>query len=166
MAKCNCAGSTCGCLVIGGTAVTVTGTGTAANPFVVTADLSRAQIANSIAVASSSTIELGKKGSGSAGDPVVLTAALTLRSPNNTRWTLAVADDGTVTAIAAGASPVGATTGGSTVVANEILYWDPTTSTWPARSTAAEVVWISLGSTNVPVPAGFHKNDTWLCEAT
>lgn len=167
MAKCNCAGASCGCSVIAGAGVSISGTGTSSDPFVVTADLSQVSVANAIAVASSTTIELGKKGSGTTADPVVLQAALTIRSPNSTRWTLAVSDAGAVTAVPAPAAPSGASTGGTTIVANEILYWDPVAHAWPARpSSIADVIWVSLGSNNVPVPSGYKHNDTWLCEAT
>jgi hypothetical protein len=167
MAKCNSAGASCGCSVVAGDGIKITGTGTASDPFVVTASLSQVSIADNIAVANSTTIELGKKGTGAVGDPVVLSAALTIRSPNGTRWSLAVSDAGVLTTIAAPAAPQGApNNGGITVVANDVLYWDPTTSTWDTRTSSAHAIYSSLGSTNVPVPPGFKKGDTWLCEAT
>lgn len=166
MAKnCNCAGSSCGCSVTGGDGIKVTGSGTAADPFVVAADITALPIANSIAVTSSTSIEFGKKGTGAAGDPVVIGGQVVVRSPNGTRWAPAVSDAGVGSWVLAGPAPQGSSsTGGITIIENEILYYDGTS--WESRSSAAHVIWCSLGYTGVPVPAGFKKGDTWLCEAT
>lgn len=167
MARCNCSGSSCGCLIVAGDGATVTGTGTANDPFVVTADLAQVPVGSAIAVSNSTTIEFGKKGTGTTGDPVVITAGLALRSPNNTRWSIAVGNDGTLSAVPAGPSPTGSlgSGGGVTVIENDLLYYDGTN--WePRSSSAAKVIWSSLGYTGVPIPTGFKKGDTWLCEAT
>lgn len=171
MAVCkNCPGTSCGCLVVGGTGATVTGTGTAADPFRIAVDPSALQIATSIAVSTSATVELSKTGTGAVGDPLVLIGDVILRSPNNSRWTLAVSDSGTLSAKAAGAprsgtgSASGDGSGGNVLAGSDVLYFDGTS--WPARTTAVHVIWMSLGFTGVPVPNGFFKGDTWVCEAT
>lgn len=106
MAKnCACSGASCACSITQGTGVSVTGTGTAADPFVISASISTLQIAAGIAVSDSTTIEFGKHGTGTISDPVIITGQVVIRSPNNTRWTLTVADDGTIGAVAAGAHP-------------------------------------------------------------
>lgn len=166
MPKCNCAGSSCGCSVTAGDGVRISGTGTAADPFIVSADISALPIADSIAVSSSTSLELGKRGSGAFGDPVVITGQVVVRSPNGTRWAPSVSDSGVATWIPAGAIPAGSTGNtGTTVVANDILYWNGTT--WDTRSTyLAHAVFVSLGYNSVPLPPTFKAGDTWLCEAT
>lgn len=101
MAKnCGCSGQTCGCLVVGGAGVAVTGVGTKAAPFTVSIDLTSLEIADRIAVNDSTTIELSMSGDGSAGNPVLLTADLVLHSPNGNRWTIAVSNAGVLSAVA------------------------------------------------------------------
>lgn len=167
MPKCNCAGSSCGCSVTSGAGINVSGTGTAADPFIVTADITSLPIADSIAVSNSTSIEFGKKGTGAIGDPVIVTGQVVVRSPNGTRWAPVIDNAGNATWVAAGPAPTGAANsgGGTTIVVNDILYWDG--SVWDSRaSTAAHAIYSSLGYTSVPLPPGFKKGDTWLCEAT
>ena len=76
MRNCNCSGGTCGCKVNGGVGVTVTGTGTAADPYVinnVAADLNA-----SFAVSDTLTLDLTKSGSGTNLDPVVISGQVKL----------------------------------------------------------------------------------------
>lgn len=101
MPKCSCSGQTCGCAITGGAGVGVTGTGTAADPFILSVDPSTLGIGGAIAVSNSSTIEFLKTGSGAAGDPVVITGGVFVRSPNNTRYTIAVSNTGVLSAVAA-----------------------------------------------------------------
>lgn len=68
--NCNCAGSTCGCLVTGGTGIQVTGTGTAADPFVIKNIAS--DLASSFKVSDTTTIDLALQGSGTNLDPFIL----------------------------------------------------------------------------------------------
>lgn len=178
MAKCgNCAGGTCGCLITSdaGSGIIVSGTGTSSDPFKLKVDSSSIGVGASIAVASSTTLELAKTGSGGTGDPVVIAGDVVFRSANGTRWTLAVSNTGTLSAVAAGAprSGSGGSTGGGgggggggtvTVSGGDNLYWDGTA--WETRTAAAHVGWWSLGFTGVPIPPGFKKGDTWVCEAT
>lgn len=165
MPKCNCAGSSCGCSVTAGDGIEVTGTGTAANPFVISSNISDLPIADSIAVTNSTSVELGKKGTGSFGDPVVLSAQVVVRSPNGTRWSPTLSDSGVATWQPSGPAPVGSSGGGTTVVSNDILYWNGTS--WDARSSLlAHAIFVSMGYNNVPLPPTFKAGDTWLCEAT
>lgn len=168
MANCrNCPGTTCGCLVTGGTGASVTGTGTAANPFVVSIDPSTLNLGQTFAVTRTGTVELSKVGTGSVGDPVIITGDVVLRSPDNTRWTLQVSNTGALSTVLAGAprSGTGSDSSGQTVlIGSDILYFDGLA--WPVRSTAQHVLWMSLGYTGVPVPPGYKANDTWVCEAT
>lgn len=105
MPKCNCTGSSCGCSVIGqtGGGISVTGTGTAADPFVLSVLATGLNIGSAIAVTSSTSIELYKAGTGSSGDPLILSGKVILKSPNNTRYTLAVSNTGVLTATTVGA---------------------------------------------------------------
>lgn len=173
MAVCRgCPGTSCGCAVVAGSGTKVTGTGSANDPFKIAVDASALSISTSIAVASSATVELSKTGTGGVGDPVILIGDVIVRSPNNTRWTIRVSDTGALSATAAGAPRSGAGSasgggdgGGTTVLlGTDILYWDGTS--WPVRTSAQHVMWMSLGFTAVPVPAGFHAGDTWICEGT
>lgn len=57
MAKCGCSGSVCNCVVQAGDGITVTGAGTAANPYIVAADP-----ADVVTVADTSTVDMTKTG--------------------------------------------------------------------------------------------------------
>lgn len=100
MAKnCGCAGSTCGCLVVGGVGIEVAGIGTQANPFVITRDTTTDSINQQIKFNNTTTVELSKLGSGTAGDPIILKAQVVLVSPNGARWTLQVSNTGALSTI-------------------------------------------------------------------
>ncbi|MDB5716256.1 MAG: hypothetical protein JWO15_3653 [Sphingomonadales bacterium] len=100
MAKnCGCAGSTCGCRVIGGIGIEVTGIGTAINPYVVTRDTTTDSINQQIKFNNSTTVELSKLGSGTAADPIILKAQVVLVSPNGARWTLQVSNTGALSTL-------------------------------------------------------------------
>lgn len=67
MAKCGgCGGNTCGCSVVGGTGVSITGKGTLTNPLVITATGAQIQVTDT------DTIDLTITGSGIPTDPYVL----------------------------------------------------------------------------------------------
>lgn len=72
MPRCNCAGSTCGCNLIAGPGVTVTGTGTKADPFKVTATLGSLNAA--LSFNDSATIDFTVAGTGTPADPMTVTA--------------------------------------------------------------------------------------------
>lgn len=76
MARCGCGGNACSCKVIGGIGIEVTGNGTAASPFKITALSS--SIANLIEVSSTSTVDLNLLGAGTAADPYVITADVSM----------------------------------------------------------------------------------------
>lgn len=76
MARCGCSGSTCSCLVTGGSGVSVSGTGTEANPYVI--DVTGSDIAGTLAVLDTTSVDLTLAGSGSTADPYILSARATL----------------------------------------------------------------------------------------
>lgn len=71
---CGCAGGSCSCSVIGGSGVNVTGIGTAADPFVVVAEID--QLSGPIQFNDSSTIDFTVSGDGTPSDPLVVTASI------------------------------------------------------------------------------------------
>lgn len=162
--NCNCAGASCGCAVTGGPGVRVSGTGSAADPYVVGINASELDIAATIATATSGSVELSRAGSGSVGDPVTLVADVVVRSPNGTRWGLAVDNAGNLSTVAAAAPRRNVGLPGTIVTAGtDVVYWDGTS--WGDR-TAPHAIYISLGFQGVDVPSDFVKGDTWLREAT
>lgn len=72
MAKC-CGLSPCNCRVVAGTGTTVTGNGSAANPYTISADGT-----TGVAVTDSPTVDLKLTGTGAAGDPYTVTADVIL----------------------------------------------------------------------------------------
>ena len=75
--NCNCSGSTCGCQVMAGTGIAVTGIGTAADPFVITN--TGASLAQALSVQDTSTLDLVKTGSGTNLDPTIISGNVTLK---------------------------------------------------------------------------------------
>jgi hypothetical protein len=75
--NCNCAGSTCGCLVTAGNGITVTGTGTAADPFIIVN--SAANLAQALTVTDTVTLDMVKTGSGTNLDPIIISGNVTLK---------------------------------------------------------------------------------------
>lgn len=76
MRNCNCSGGTCGCKVNGGVGVTVTGTGTAADPYVI--NNVAADLGSSLTVSDTLTLDLSKSGSGTNLDPLVISGQVKL----------------------------------------------------------------------------------------
>ncbi|MFJ1607054.1 hypothetical protein ACIOHS_27330 [Streptomyces sp. NPDC088253] len=74
MAKC-CGVSPCNCRVTAGPGVTVTGNGSAANPYTIS---SEAAEPTTLAVTDSTTVDLGLSGTGTSGDPYTVTADVIL----------------------------------------------------------------------------------------
>jgi hypothetical protein len=72
VARCGCSGSTCSCLIVDGAGTSVSGTGTEGNPYVI--DVSGSNIAGTLAVVDTATVDLTLDGSGSSADPYVLSA--------------------------------------------------------------------------------------------
>lgn len=75
--NCQCAGSTCGCLVIAGAGIQITGRGTAADPYVVRNIAS--DLASSLAVTDTATVDMVRNGSGTSLDPFILSANVKMR---------------------------------------------------------------------------------------
>lgn len=96
MPKCGCSGTTCGCSIVAGSGTSVTGTGTAKNPFKIAVNPFSLGLGDAIKPSNTGTVELTKSGAGGAGDPLVLTGQVALRSPNQSRWTPSIANDGSV----------------------------------------------------------------------
>ena len=67
MARCRCAEGACGCAVEAGVGTTVTGTGTAKDPWVI-----NAADQGHIAVADTPTLDLNLLGNGTSGNPYLL----------------------------------------------------------------------------------------------
>jgi hypothetical protein len=74
--RCGCAGQDCSCTVVGGTGISVTGTGSASNPFRIDSTQSL-----TFTVADTGSVDLFLSGSGTIDDPTVLTATATLTIP-------------------------------------------------------------------------------------
>lgn len=74
MPRCNCAGSTCACKVQAGAGVTVTGIGTASNPYVVTATIGQAS--SVLSFDDTPTIVWTISGDGTPTDPLQIEAAV------------------------------------------------------------------------------------------
>lgn len=75
--NCNCAGQTCGCLVRAGAGIEVTGIGTADNPFIIRNIAS--DLATSLKVSNTTTLQLTMAGAGTNLDPFILQGAVTLK---------------------------------------------------------------------------------------
>lgn len=84
MPRCDCAGSTCQCLILAGAGIEVTGSGNTNNPYVVTATTT---IAGSLVVQDTATVDLTAVGAGSPVDPFVLSARATVAMEDLTNVT-------------------------------------------------------------------------------
>lgn len=91
MGKCGCDGATCACRVIAGTNVRVTGSGSALNPLVISADVG-------LTTRDSSTVGLTLLGEGNTSNPWILEADLTAGLDDLTDVSTAGAVDGQVLA--------------------------------------------------------------------
>jgi hypothetical protein len=72
MARCGCSGSSCSCIIQSGTGVVVSGSGTAGNPYIISANT------GSLTIADSPTVDLTLTGDGSPGTPYELSADVIL----------------------------------------------------------------------------------------
>lgn len=75
--NCGCAGASCGCLIVAGSGITVTGIGTEADPYMVTSTLG--DISEVIAFTDSTSVDFTVTGSGTVLDPMQITAAVIVR---------------------------------------------------------------------------------------
>ena len=85
MPSCGCAGNVCSCLIVAGDGISVTGTGTSANPYIV--DATSSTISGLLRVTDTPTLDLTLGGAGSDADPYnisgVVRVALTQLSDVN-----------------------------------------------------------------------------------
>lgn len=75
---CGCAGGACSCSVTGGDGIDVSGTGTAIDPFVVTAEID--QLAGTIVFSDSATIDFTVSGDGTPSSPMTVSAAIIVQT--------------------------------------------------------------------------------------
>lgn len=73
MPRCSCAGSTCGCKLDGGAGITVTGLGTIADPYVISAVIG--DLASAMSFDDTADVVFTVVGDGTPGDPLVISAA-------------------------------------------------------------------------------------------
>jgi hypothetical protein len=71
---CGCTGGSCGCLIIAGDGITVSGLGTKRSPYIVTAQL--ASLADVISFQDTTTIDFTVVGEGTPTDPYIVQAAV------------------------------------------------------------------------------------------
>lgn len=75
--NCNCAGSSCGCKVVAGFGISIGGTGTAADPFVITN--AGANLQTALTTTNTVTAKMVKSGSGTNLDPLILSVNVDMR---------------------------------------------------------------------------------------
>ena len=71
MARCGCSGTSCSCVVTGAGGISVTGSGSEANPYVVTGG-------GALQVVDGASVDLTLTGDGTSGSPFILTAEATV----------------------------------------------------------------------------------------
>lgn len=124
MPRCNCAGSTCGCLIVAGSGVTVTGSGTKADPFRVSAVLGR--FIEALQFNDTPSVDFTVVGQGTPADPMIV-SAVAVRQPFPSFTTSGQPD--------------------ATVVGAGSYYWDTTTGI-PMWSNGAG--WVPAVPTGTP----------------
>lgn len=97
MTKCNCQGNTCSCLIQAQDNAVVTGTGTKADPYLISFDINNFSINENLQLIDTSTIAWTNVGSGSPADPLLARAAIALVAPNGSKWGPSVSNAGAVT---------------------------------------------------------------------
>lgn len=91
---CGCAGQSCGCSIVNGAGISVTGVGSASNPFIVSIDNAAFSIGSQVKVGDTTTIDMSITGDGTPLDPLLIQARVLLTSPAGSRFTLDVSDSG------------------------------------------------------------------------
>lgn len=118
VARCGCSGNSCSCQIVGAGAISVTGSGTVTNPYVIAGGLA-------LDVEDTGTVNLGLSGTGTVDDPYVLSgqAALTLgelmdvdASPLTTGYVLARQGDGSFTLVPPATAAPGAIARGNGLI--------------------------------------------------
>lgn len=109
MARCGCSGGTCSCVIQGQGSISVSGAGSATNPYVITGG-------GSVSVSDSATVNMTIGGSGTVTDPFIISAdaTLTLDSLTDvnatggaTGYVLAKQADGSFALVAPTTAPTG-----------------------------------------------------------
>jgi hypothetical protein len=72
--NCGCGNASCGCSIVEGAGVQVSGTGTKADPYVVAAELG--SLADVISFQDTTTIDFTVVGAGTVGDPYIVSAVV------------------------------------------------------------------------------------------
>lgn len=72
--NCGCAGASCGCLLVAGAGMIITGIGTADDPYVFSTQI--ANLGQAIQFQDTTSINFTTTGTGTVGDPMVVTAVL------------------------------------------------------------------------------------------
>lgn len=80
MARCDCAGGRCSCGITPGEGITITGSGEASNPFVITAD--RQSITGQLAVTDTATLDLTLIGEGTENEPYTISGNVIAEPPS------------------------------------------------------------------------------------
>jgi hypothetical protein len=97
MARCGCSGTSCSCVVTGAGGVTVTGSGSEANPYVVTGG-------GALEVVDGTTVDLTLSGDGTIGSPFLLTAEASIAMGDITDFDDTSLAAGKVVAVNSGAT--------------------------------------------------------------
>lgn len=124
MARCGCSGTTCGCLIIAGPGITVSGGGTKVDPYIVTA--SSEDIGGLLTVDDTVSMNFSLLGSGTTGDPYVLSAVPTFGGTT------------TATPASGGSTPIASTT--RTLLLDHVATIATHTLTLPAASDSFEKI--------------------------
>lgn len=72
--NCGCGGASCGCNIVNGNGITVSGIGTATDPFFISANLG--ELAEALSFTDSASINFTVVGTGSPSDPMAVTAVI------------------------------------------------------------------------------------------
>ena len=98
MARCGCAGTSCSCVIQGGTGITVDGAGTETNPYIVSGSGAGGGGGGVLTVQDTTTVDLGLLGGGTTANPYILSANATVALDDLTDVTAPNPADGNVLA--------------------------------------------------------------------